>query len=49
MDVIDSLIADHNRFAGSSPGIKTPIRRITNEASELAEKITHELEIHMAA
>ena len=50
MDVIDSLIADHNRVRGLISGYKDAHQADkSNEASELAEKITHELEIHMAA
>jgi hemerythrin superfamily protein len=50
MDVIDSLTADHNRVRGLISRYKDADEADkSQEASELAEKIIHELEIHMTA
>ena len=50
MDVIDSLIADHNRVRGLISRYKDADEADkSKEASELADKIIHELVIHMTA
>jgi hemerythrin superfamily protein len=50
MDVIDALIADHNRVRGLISRYKDADEADrSEEASELAEKMIHELEVHMTA
>jgi hemerythrin-like domain-containing protein len=50
MDVIELLIADHNRVRGLISKYKDADEADTSEeASELADKIIHELELHMTA